>query len=266
MGPARDWLHKALELGTSQRSPERAAALRAVASLTRNSGQYAEAKALGEQSLALYRELGDAAGHASALVGLCITNLALEHLETALAQGQQAIDSAEQLGNPRILGTALNVTGAVLRCLGRRTEAEELFSRSRDIWVATDDRRALAGTLNNLALLAQQNHLPDKSRELALQALRLYRDLDLTEGLIDILELVALLELDDGHPAAALRIFTIAATQRVRIGAPLFIPDELAARDRAAAEARRLLGPEAHTIATTAQYEPIGPAVDSLLA
>jgi hypothetical protein len=60
-------------------------------------------------------------------------------------------------------------------------------------------------------------------------------------------------------------MFAIAATQRVRIGAPLFIPDELTARDRAAAEARRLLGAEAETITTAAQYEPIGPAVDALL-
>lgn len=265
MGPARDWLHKALELGTSQRTTERAAALRAVASLTRNSGQYAEAKALGEQSLTLYRELADSPGETAALVGLAITNLALEQFETALAQGQQAVDSAEQLGDQRILGTALNVSACVLRCLGRRTEAEQLFSRSHDIWVATDDRRALAGSLNNLALVAQQNQLPDKSRELAMQALRLYRDLDLTEGLLDILELVAQLELDAGHPAIALRMLTIAATQRLQIGAPLFIPDELAGRDHAATEARRLLGTEAATFTTAAQFEPIGPVVDALL-
>lgn len=80
--------------------------------------------------------------------------------------------------------------------------------------------------------------------------------------MIDILEMLASLE-DD--PAAALRILTIAGTQRVRIGAPQIIPDELAARDHAEAEARRALGPEADAVAAAAQYEPIEPVVDALL-
>lgn len=236
--------------------------MRAVASLTRNSGEYAEARALGEQALALYRELGDDSGQTSTLVGLCITSLALQDFEAGLEQGREAIARAERLGNQRILGTAFNATGGALRCLGRTAQAEELFNRSRDVWVEIDDRRGLAGTLNNLALVAHQNQDHGRSRELCLQALRLYRELDLTEGMIDILEMLASLE---DNPAAALRILTIAGTQRVRIGAPQIIPDELAARDHAETEARRALGPEADAVAAAAQYEPIEPVVDALL-
>lgn len=238
MAEGRGWLHRALAAGDPAPTPERAAALRATASLTRNSGDAAGARELGEEALRIYRDLDSDEGCVATLVGLCITSLALRDFDTALRQGQEAADRARPMGNPRLLATAVNVTGGALRGLGRTTEAERRFTEACDLWRAVDDRRGLAGTLGNLGLVHLQQDRPDRARELCLQALRLYRDLDLTEGMLDQLELIAGLEVKAGRPAAALRLLTTAAAERVRIGAPLIIADELDARNEAEAAAR----------------------------
>ncbi|MFK4087997.1 BTAD domain-containing putative transcriptional regulator [Kribbella sp. NPDC020789] len=265
MAPARQWLRGALDFGEADRTIERAAALRAIASLSRNSGDYEAALDLGNQALALYRELGNDPGSVSTVVGLSITNLALGNFEAGVALGRQAIDGAEQLGNPRILGSAVIAAGSSLRNLGRRDEAEEMFERSRRIWVEIDDRRGLAASLNNLAIVAYQRHDLARSRELAVQALEIYRELDLTEGLIDIVELLGEHAVDEDRPADAVRLLSVAATRRLRIGAPQIVPDELTARDRADQAARRALGPAAEALASAAEAEPIEPIADSLL-
>ncbi|GAA1695898.1 hypothetical protein GCM10009745_47240 [Kribbella yunnanensis] len=262
--PAQDWLRRAIEIGKPERTREWGVALRSLATLTRYSGGYAEARVLGEQALELFRELGDHIAEVSALVGLSITSITLQDFENALAQGRQAIDKAEPLDNQRMLGTAVNVTGVALRNLGRFREAEEMFTRVRDLW--SDDPRGLAAAHNNLATVAWQFKELERCRELCLESLRLYRELDLSEGMVDVLELLSSLEVEEGRPAVALRLLTVSATQRLRIGSPLVIPDELAARARAEELARRMLGPDAAAVITTAQDEPIAPVVDSLLA
>src|SRR5205823_3131810 len=59
MTEARAWLRRALELTDPAPSPIRGAALRALSSLIRNGGDYAEGRAIGEECLAVYQALGD---------------------------------------------------------------------------------------------------------------------------------------------------------------------------------------------------------------
>ncbi|MFC9690494.1 BTAD domain-containing putative transcriptional regulator [Kribbella sp. NPDC056951] len=262
---ARDWLHRALEIEEEAPPRDRAVALRATASLTRNSGDAVGALALGERALAIFRSLGDDRGCVSTMVGLCISNIALAKFETALDLALEVTELAEFVGEPRLLGTAINVTGAALRGLDRLPEAEERFEAAVELWQRIDDRRALAGTLGNLGLVYQRTGDLDRSRERLRDALHLYREIDLTEGIIDIVELVAGLEVAAGRHWSALRMLTVAGTQRIRLGVPLIIADELEARNLVEETARSALGADADAVVAASLDDSLAALADELL-
>ncbi len=262
---ARDWLHRALAIEEDAPPEARAAALRATASLTRNSGDVVGALALGEQALAIFRSLGDDLGRVSTMVGLCISHIALAKFETALGLALEVTELAESVGEPRLVGTAINVTGAALRGLDRLPEAEERFQAAVELWQRIDDRRALAGTLGNLGLVYQRTGDLGRARERLRDALQLYREIDLTEGIIDIVELVAGLEVAAGRHWSALRILTVADTQRIRLGVPLIVADELEARDLVEAAARSALGAEADAVVAASRDDSLTELADELL-
>lgn len=156
MTEAREWLRRALAASGPTPSVERASGLRAVAALTRNSGDFADARMLGEEALATYKAVGDDHGVTAALLGLCITSLALGELDDALRYGEESRARAESAGEERLRGAALNNTALALRCLGRSDEAQSRFTEALAIWHALDDQRGAAGTITCLAIVARQ--------------------------------------------------------------------------------------------------------------
>ncbi|WP_405058532.1 tetratricopeptide repeat protein [Kribbella sp. NBC_01505] len=261
----RDWLRRALAASDGEPTLERAGSLRVMASLTRNSGQFREGRAIGEQSLQMFSDLGDERGRGAALVGLGITSLSVRDYGRALEESGEASAIFRALDNQRLLGTSENVVGAALRGLGRPQEADDLFVEVCEIWRAQDDLRGLAGTLCNLALARHQLKQYGDAREFALQALRIYRDINLAEGMIDAIDLIGGVELAEGNPAIALRLLTVGGLERIRLGAPQIIPDELDAREGAEAEARRRLGIAASAVVAEARGVPLDVIVHELI-
>lgn len=265
MKEAREWLGRALEASASTPSVERASGLRAVAALTRNSGDFEDARVLGEEALSTYQAVGDHHGVTVALLGLCITSLALGELDDALRYGDESHARAVAAEQERIRGAALNNSALALRCLGRADEAQERFAEALTIWRELDDQRGAAGTLTCLAIVARQRQEPARSRELALDALRRYREIGLVEGQLDSLDALAALDVADGRPEVALRLLTVTARQRARLGAPLFVPDEIADRETALVTAREALGRGAEPLEREAATLPLTQVVDSAL-
>jgi hypothetical protein len=100
------------------------------------------------------------------------------------------------------------------------------------------DRRGEAAALGNLSVVARRRGKLLEARELALRTLRAYHELDLAEGVLDAVEALAHLDVLTDRPERALRALDLAAAERVRLGAPIFTPDEIADRDRAEELAR----------------------------
>lgn len=266
MSEAMDWLRRSLELTDPAPSVERAAALRAAASLARNSGYLTEARELGQRALDVCAVVGDDRETMRAVLGLAITALALRDFDAALQLGTEARDRASIAGNERGLCSALNMIGLTVRCLGRTAEAAEIFTETLKRWVALDDRRGIAGTEANLGIVARQSGDPAGSREWFLVALRRYREIGLVEGELDCLDGIALLDVAEGRPAAALQLLIVTDRHRARLGAPLFVADEIADRAAALAEARTALGTEADRTAEAARELRLDALVDALLA
>jgi tetratricopeptide (TPR) repeat protein len=267
MAEGRAWLDRALSAGAAEAAADRAPALRAAASLARNSGDYDTARAHGAAALGLYRQLGDNAGIAAVLNGLCMTSQAQGDLAASLRFGEESEELARTTGNPRAIAAAVNNIGCTLRVMGRLAEAGTRFAEALDGFRSIADRRGEAAALTNLGILARRRGDHPASRRHCLASLALYRELELPEGELDMLDALACLELAAGRPAVALRLLLIADRERVRLGSPLFTPDEIADRGAALAGAQAALdADEQATAAAAADRITLAAAVDVLLA
>jgi predicted ATPase/DNA-binding SARP family transcriptional activator len=243
MAEGRAWLGRALADGPPGPSSLRARALRAAATLARNSGDLPEARRLGEECLATFRRLDDRKGEVMALNNLLITAQAQEDYPASLEFGYAALHAAEEENDARMVAAASNNTAGTLRCMGRLDEAEELFTRGLAGFRALHDRRGEAAALTNLSTVDRRRGRPAPARAAMHEALAIYTELGITEGQLDAVEGLAQLDILDGRPAAGLRLLALAERERSALGAPSFTPDEIADRRQAEAQARERLGP-----------------------
>jgi predicted ATPase/DNA-binding SARP family transcriptional activator len=244
MVEGRAWLGRALRATPAEPpAPLRARALRVAASLARNSGDLAEARALGEQGLATFRRLGDRPGVVAALNNLCITAQGQSDFEASLAYGYECLALAEQDGSARGVAAALNNTAGTLRCLERLDEAAELFTRALQGFRDIADQRGEAAALSNLSIVDRRRGRLESARELMTRALRVYTDLGIPEGQLDAVEGLAQIAVLAGETGSGLRLLAIAERERTALGSPIFTPDEIADRDRAERVARASLTP-----------------------
>jgi predicted ATPase/DNA-binding SARP family transcriptional activator len=243
MAEGRAWLGRALADGPPEPSGLRARALRAAASLARNSGDLPEARRLGSECLATFQELGDRRGAIAALNNLLITAQAQEDYEASLEFGYAALKAAEEESDARMLAAASNNTAGTLRCMGRLDEAEVLFTSALAGFRALNDRRGEAAALTNLSTVGRRRGLYGPARSAMLEALTIYTELGIAEGQLDAVEGLAQLDVLEGDPAAGLRLLALAERERSSLGAPSFTPDETADRQQSEASAREQLGP-----------------------
>ncbi len=266
MAEGRDWLRRALAAADPAPSQLRGQALRAAAALTRNSGDYREARELGEECLAVFESLPSVSGCINALGGLCVTTIAEQDFAAALRYGERTRDLAEQSGDRLRYASALNNIGLALRCLGRLAEAERTFTSALDGWQAVNDRRGEAATIGNLGVLARRSGDRARSRGLIMESLRRYHELDLAEGMLDAFDALACLAVDDGDPITALRLLIVSGRERERLGAALFVQDEIADRKAALLAARTALGDESTAVVAAARGIALRALVAELLS
>jgi predicted ATPase/DNA-binding SARP family transcriptional activator len=237
------WLSKALDASDPIPVPLRASALRAAAALSRNSGDYDTALDYGRQCLAVCEQLGDETGMIFAYGGLCITALAQRDYPGALHYGERSRALAERAGDEQRWASALNNIGLTLRSMGRLDEAAATFQAALPHWRAVNDLRGEASTGGNLGITARRRGDADESRRLCLDALRRYQDLDLTDGVLDMITALGCLEVDAGRFEAGLRLLGVVRRERERLGTPVFVEDEIADEAAAFAAAEAAVGP-----------------------
>lgn len=155
----REWLEGLLALaerGDHDAPPSvRAKALIGAALLAFRQNDYRRAAILSEESLALYREMGDRGGIADALntLGLVADNLGDPHHAAALYKESLAL--YRELGSIWEIATSLNNLGVLARAQGEYVRAsaflEESLIRRRNL----GDTWGIAQSLTNLGLIAQ---------------------------------------------------------------------------------------------------------------
>jgi predicted ATPase/class 3 adenylate cyclase/DNA-binding CsgD family transcriptional regulator len=200
----RDFLERALLRSDEVAAPVRAKALYAASQLNDALGSLDRAEALCEESLALYRELGDIMGIASCLHSLADIAWGRGNLSVARALGEESLMLFRELGDKRSVAYLLYHLGSLAIEQGDYARGRNLLTESLTTNRELGDTRINALSLFKLALsyrlsgggLAQAHTLLDESFALS-------RELGDKESIANCLSLSGMLALDEGNTALA---------------------------------------------------------------
>ena len=166
----RDWLTKLLAAAQDiqqNRTEARAKALNAAGTFAQNQGDYGAARAMFEESLAIWRALDERRG----------------------------------------IGSALNNLGLLTYLQGDYSTARALFEESLAIRRSIDDRVGIAGSVSNLGNLAYLEGDYSAARALHEESLRIERELRNQWGVATSLQCLGMVLDEQGEHAAALAAF-----------------------------------------------------------
>jgi len=272
------------KVAAEQRTPVRASVLRAAGVLAYFQSDYAAARALLEESLAIAGQLGDRWGMSSALNNL--GNVACDRGDYPAAQAlhEESLAIRRELRDRSGIANSLNNLGNVAYEQGEFARARALYEESLQIGRELGDRIAVARVLGNLGNVAMRHEDLPSARMLHEESLAIKRELGLKQliarslislgnvtsaegdlvsaialykeciamerelgdrlALINCLANLAVIVADLGSSLRAARIWGAAQQLRDEIGSPL-TPKDRTGYDRDVAAARAAFGDDA---------------------
>ncbi|MGD8585588.1 MAG: tetratricopeptide repeat protein [Chloroflexota bacterium] len=185
----RYWITLALKENPNASTYDRANALRGAGILARQQGDYVEAKADHEESLALFRQLGpkynlqiarqlDALGEIEHYYG---------NYEQAITLHQESLALQQDLGDKEGVAASLAHLGVIARERGRYDEAEKLLQESLQLNRELGDRLRISVDLNNLGFVATRQCHYERALSYHHEAVQQYRDLNNKLGISESL-------------------------------------------------------------------------------
>lgn len=220
----RMWLETMLRRYPA-RDALRAKVLREAGFLAWRQGDYRAAADLGAEGLAIFRDLGDAAGMGGALY--LLGNVAFYQGELDRAKGLH-IDSLalrRQAGDKRRIAISLNSLGEVARAEGDYAAARAAYEESLELARDAGDQRGLATATGNLGYVALREGDPDTAARLLKEGLAAAKQLVHKLGIAGYLGGLAGAAVLAGEYRRAARILGAARTLLSALGASLTTPD-----------------------------------------
>jgi predicted ATPase/DNA-binding CsgD family transcriptional regulator len=277
LAEGRGWLERTLGAAAAAPAEHRAKALHHLGNLLYEQGDFAHARALYAQRLALARELDDREGVANALNNLgllCVVggdypqarellheSLALKRalgdrsglvptlsnlgdvaadegdLATAWAYHAEALAISREVGNTRRVAHACYNLGAVADRRGDAAAAQAWLAESLGLFRALGDKNGEAGVLQRLARAAHRGGEPGRAASHYVEALALHREIGEQRILAECLAGLAVLAVAWGRAEPGARLLGAAAARLEALGARLPVADR--ADHAAAVEAAR---------------------------
>jgi len=245
LNEGRRWLSGMLAAAAAGPSaPTRAKALHGAGALAWQQGNYAAARTLHEEALAMRRQLHDRQGIASSLNSMGLVARDQGDLPAARALYEEALAMWRQLGDRRGIAVTLNNLGLVVRHQSDYPIARAMYEESLAIVRERGDRRGMAVALNNLGnVVLEEGNFP-AARTLYNESLEILRELVDRDGIAASLEGLAHVAFPLAGPSKAARIWGGAERLREQIGAPM-PPGNRPSYARQIAAARTALGDDA---------------------
>jgi len=216
----RRWLEEAVREGGQGSSLVRAQALRGLAMHAMPFRDYRTARALTEEALAMYRELGDDDG-----VARCLNNLGRiaadqDDLERATALYEESLAVGKRLAGRGSFPSSAVPLDNLARLAMQRGDYREARRRSEEALTAAreeDDDLSASAALNTLAWLAAFEGRFDDAAQLAGEFRAIHRSPGRDE---DFLLIASMVLASRGHLFAAARLVGAAGVQREELGLP----------------------------------------------
>jgi predicted ATPase len=224
----RHWLEEMLRRDGAP-PPVRAKALYGAGGLAFLQGDYRPARRALEESVQLWREIGDRRRLGYALVVLGMTSLNENDFETARRCERESLEifgvvmPSGELMDPWGYALALNDLGNVLRAENRHAEALDLYHQSLKRWRRMKDPWGMPLTLSNIGFLEMiAGNLVEakKAFESALKSQREEKD---RWGMGETLKYLADLAVRDGRDADADRLYRESLALNREIGRTPFV-------------------------------------------
>jgi predicted ATPase/serine/threonine protein kinase len=180
----RDWLVQLLEGSEGASRQARARAFLRAGGLERDQGNYAQARLLFQNGLALYQELDDKWGIAATLNGLGDMAHQQVNYTEATARYEEALVLFKEIDNQLAVSYVLNNLGNVTRDQGDYERAAEIHGEALALFRNLGDKRALATSLYNLGEVAQYKGDYSRASELQDESLALKREVGDKRGIM----------------------------------------------------------------------------------
>jgi predicted ATPase/class 3 adenylate cyclase len=204
LAEGREWTSALLALPAARtRTAARAKALRAAGGFANQQGDYVQARAWFEESLDIYRELGNIHGIGWGLVSLgMVTRYEGDHV-AARSLLEESLELVKQAGDTEAMAAALGNLGVIARDLGDTRLAESHLDQSLALWREIGDRVGIGWTLGGLAMVARATGKLDVARARTDESLAIWRELGDRQNAANVLSTAARLARDQGEYALA---------------------------------------------------------------
>ncbi len=188
---------------------------------SRDRGDIALAHSLFEESLVLWRELGDPKAVARSLSNLASVAKLQGDYARARSLYAECLSIFRGLGDRTGVAWSLNSQGDVARDQGDSAAAQTLYEQALAIFRELGDRWGIAGTLTDLGSLAREQRNYPVAHSLYRESIRLFQTLEHKRGIARLLEYFACSAAAQLEAQRSLRLAGAAAALRQSIGAPL---------------------------------------------
>ena len=233
----RKWLQNALSRGGGASAAARARARAGAGLLAWRQGDYESSVAHYQESLSLFRELGDfsGTGHVLQTLGMIAMYRGdYERAETLLAE---SLTWCQRAGDKRRMAVSLNALGETARCQGDYVSARASYEESLVLRRVVEDGRGLAISLGNLGhVMLHHGDAPQAARFFR-EALELAQGLMYKVGIAEYLAGLGGVAVAEGRYARAARLLGAAQALLNLLGARL-TPADMAEYGRSVASAR----------------------------
>ncbi len=223
LSEGRKWLEGFLARAQSGSIPAsvRAKATNGAGVLAGTQGDFERQDVILQESLALYRELGDKLGVAQSLNNLGSIAYSRGDWERAAALYMESLSLRRELGDKWGIANSLNNLGGVAYSQGDYERAAALYAESLELRRELGDRRGIGMSLNNLGEVAQQQGDYERAAALYIESLDLRRELGDKLFIASSLSNLGEVACDQGDCERAAHLFGAAEALRETIGSPL---------------------------------------------
>jgi non-specific serine/threonine protein kinase len=239
------WLQSVLAIRAPAPIAARASALHVAGTLARASGQYDRSNVCHQESLELYRSIGDERGVLLAVKSLGMVSHYLEEYERAASLYRTSLAMSRASGDMPATADALNSLGVLARNRGDLDGARAFLEESLQAHQMVGDTNSAAVVINNLARVSRDQADWTSAVELSRRSLSMLDEMNDVSGVSMALSNLAVIAQRTGAAMRAVRLFGAAEALREAATGSAFLavsPAERALCEESVALARKALG------------------------
>jgi len=200
-----------------------ATALLDLGGIARNQGNYVSAYTLVEESLAIFRELNNKPGIAASLDNLGLIDYRQGKIERARSLYGESLTIKRELGDKDGIALSLNNLGGIARDQANFELALSLYEESMALWRESGDRGGVAMTFSSLGVMARVQGDYTTARLLFEESLAVFREIGDRAGVATALENLGLTVCDQKDYGWARLLYEESLAIRQQLGERLGI-------------------------------------------